>query len=407
MILVGYIAKKVGASSILYGLLGVVVSAVAILAVAWIFSVLPSDFKSPDYEWSKRVGLAMLVFGTAMAALGLLGMATAGAIFLFGAIGIITVAGVMWVVAWIFSKIPEVDVSKIDALTRGIMSPMHAMIDVFKRFMDDIGIDNMIPLALGIGSLSGAWLTLVAALTGQAIGGALASVGNAFGSLVDGLSSMFGGKKSLSPIDLLEKLVGMGPKLLTLANPINQIAKGYATIGFHSANVIKALGALGDLYDKKKRKELELSASAFSKLSMSYESFAKSTKSINIAGVKASTEMFNSLTRLAEANGEDAMSIMADKLMKAVSELSEVVHNLEGAIGEQGKNTGLVGDAISGSIEKFKSAVSSATGSDEQAEAAVDTISSGNMDDVVFMLQNINDSLNGTLRVKTSSNNQW
>jgi hypothetical protein len=330
-------ASKLGFKEMGMGMLAVAASGISLLSTAWIFSVLPDDFKAPPIDWAVNAAISITLFSIPLILLGLVAASGAGAAaILLGAVGVILVAGVIWAVAWIFSKLPTVDISAIDALSRGLMSPMHAMIDVFKRFKDEIGIENMMGLAGGLVMLAGAWLTLVAATAGQAVGGVLSSIGNLGSALIDGFASLFGADKPETPISILDKLLARGKKIGIIAEPIKKIGEAFLKITGTSADIIKSMSAIEPITDEYTSAILDNNAASFGKIATAYEKISVASNSINVKGINASTKMFNALARLAEADGEDAMTVMAEKLMEAVRELSDVVENLEGVMSKNG-----------------------------------------------------------------------
>jgi len=296
-----------------------------------------------------------------MLLLGLLASSGGGALVIgLGALGMILIAGVIWAVAWIFSKLPTVDIGAIDALSRGLMSPMHAMIDVFKRFKDEIGIENMGELAGGLVMLSGAWLTLVAATAGQAVGGVLSSIGNLGSALIDGFASLFGADAPETPISILDKLLERGTKIGIIAEPIKKIGEAFLKITGTSADIIKSMNAIEPITDEYTSAVLDNNAASFGKIATAYEKISVASNSINVKGINASTKMFNALARLAEADGEDAMTIMAEKLMEAVRELSDVVENLEGVMSKNGSQSKSLFEKLG---SKFEEVVKGSTAS--------------------------------------------
>ncbi len=103
--------------------------------------------------------------------------------------------------------------------------PFNAMVDLFKRFKDDIGIENMGGLAAGIGKLALAWLGLGAALAGSAAGGVLSSIGGLASAAFDGLTKLFGGNVEMKPSELLRFLVKNSQTLLVTAETMTAISK--------------------------------------------------------------------------------------------------------------------------------------------------------------------------------------
>jgi uncharacterized protein Yka (UPF0111/DUF47 family) len=392
----------IGIKDIFIGVLASAAVALAIVGVAWIFSVLPGTFNAPPLEWSLKAGLAILIFALPMMALSAFILATGGTgalALLGGAVGMILVAGVIWVVAWIFSKLPTVDVGAIDALSRGLMSPLHAMIDVLKRFKDDIGIENMLGLAGGMVAVAGGWLTLVAAIAGQAAGGFVSSIANLGSSIVDGISGLFGGKKTLTPIDILDKLLARAGRIELLATPIEKVGTAFKRIATFQDDVIDALGAMNSFLGGAVYYNMS-GGNILDNVGKNMKTIASASKGINISAIKASTEMFDSLRALAEADGEDAITAIAKKLMKAVKELSSTVDNLESAVEKMGKGQEKSGNFLTDSIKAMKDSVTSAQ---KEVAAATSNLSKEsskiNLQPVVSALNSIEDRLDQPITV--------
>ena len=83
------------------------------------------------------------------------------------------------------------------------MIPVNAIIDAFVRLKEEVGIQNLLPLAGGLFALAGGWLALTAAMAGQAAGGLFSSAANLGSTIIDGLSSLFGGDAAKTPFDLI------------------------------------------------------------------------------------------------------------------------------------------------------------------------------------------------------------
>ena len=398
-VLIAYAITKagLGAKELGLGLLGVVGVSIGIVTAAWIFSILPDDFKAPPLEWSMKAALSLTLFAIplmligAVAAVPGVGAAAIG----LGALGMILIAGTIWAVAWIFSALPTVDIGAIDALSRGLMSPIHAMIDVFKRFKDEIGIENMGELAGGLVMLSGAWLTLVAATAGQAVGGVLSSIGNLGSALVDGFASLFGADKPETPISILDKLLERGAKIGIIAAPLALIGKSFLEMTGSTGGIIESMNAIEPLTSEHTSSILEMNAASFGKIALAYEKIGVASQTINVKGIDASTKMFNALARLAEADGEDAMTVMAEKLMNAVKELSDVVENLEGVMSENGSQNKSLFEKLG---SKFKDVVEGSAEKVKEIASAPQTVNV-DMGPVILALNEIEDRLNMPLSV--------
>jgi len=372
------VAKLVGIKGLLLGLLGVAAVAIGILAAAWIFSVLPSDFVAPDSDWAFNAALAIFMFSIPLGVIGGLAMLLTPVGLLLGAVGMILIAGVIWVVAWIFSKLPDVNVSAMDKMARGLMSPLHAMIDVLKRFKEEIGIKNMLGLAGGIMAIAASWLMLTAAIVGQAIGG----VGSALGNAASGFINWAAGNEEETPFTILDGLAKRSRSIIKLGKPLGNIARAMSTAGLepfikaiHSVkklshydiespatqlervrDVFKAIGyyagalksAFMPLHILMKKTSTMISLAIHLRIvAAAYGEFAKSTHQTNIPAVWASVAMFNSLSRLAGIANAMVMVQMAvasissnsDRFILALSPISNLTLRVRQQILEQSANS--------------------------------------------------------------------
>ena len=364
-LLISLAAKRIGAKGLVLGALAMIAVAGAILASAWIFSVLPDTFIAPPMDWAIGAAIAITAFTIPLAIVGLLATVLTPVTLLLGAAGIILIAGTMWVVAWIFSKLPDLSaISK--NITDAIMYPVDSMINALGRFKNEIGIENMVPLAGGILAIAGSWLVLTAAMAGQGIGGAIGAIGNAIGEGINKLTEWFGGKKAMGPKDLLELLINKADGLRKIARPMKNIGMGFKGIGLHAASVQRALGALIPFTQEDEVEELSSAAASIMMLAGGYRSIAASTKLMNIDALNASASMFNAIARVAESDGEDLITKISEDLMEAVRQLSETVKNLEAS---NSQNSESMGDSISstltGFIDKIRGKKDEAGGSSE------------------------------------------
>lgn len=354
---------KIGIKELILGTVAVAAVGLAILGVAWIFSILPDEYTPPPLEWAMESAIAITVFAIPVMLLSAFIVATGGTgalALLGGIIGIVLIAGAMWAVAWIFSMMP--DLSSISKnITNALMVPVNAMVDILKRFKDEIGIENLLPLAGGLVAVAGGWLALVGALAGQSIGGLASSIANLGTAIYDGISSLFGGSKTQTPIDLLDALISREPGITKLIKPMKQIGSAFQTVSMATPLVIKGISAFGKFLVEDNAENFERSAKASTELAKAYTKFSAASKTMNVKAIQASTQMFNALTKLAEADGEDAMTVLADKLLQAVKELSEITVDLQEAITAQGAATTGVGDVISGALGKVTEVVTAAT----------------------------------------------
>ena len=82
--------------------------ALSILATAYIFQMLPDEYKTPPIGWTVGAGLSLLAFGLVAALLGLVVQVAGGPVnFLIGALALIVLALVIATVANIFELLPD------------------------------------------------------------------------------------------------------------------------------------------------------------------------------------------------------------------------------------------------------------------------------------------------------------
>lgn len=348
---------------IMLATLGVVAIAGAIVAISWLFSSLTEKSMAPDADWSMKAGLSILIFSVPVLMLAAFMAVTGGtgALFLLGGIiGVVLIATAILAISKIFAYVDWSVFEKAgNAITTAMMSPINGMISALVRIKNELGIENLGSLALGLTQLAGGWLALVAALAGTAIGGVLGAGANMVKTIIDGISSLFGGEKSLSPIQLLDEILSRSSGIIAIAEPMKKVGTYFAIIASRSQGVINGLGAWSIFTDEDKSDNLQKSAKSAEVLAKAYLKFANASKTLNIPGVKASTEMFNSLAKLSDPKVQSAMTILTDKLLKAVKELSDTVVNLQSSVDTQSENTSESGGIISGVLDKFTGAIES------------------------------------------------
>ena len=384
------VTKRVGVKGIGMAALGIVAIAGAILAVSWIFSYLEGvNFVAPPMAWAIASALAITAFSVPLAVVGILATALTPAGLLLGAAGIILIAGAIWVVAWIFSKLPDLSaISK--NFTDAVMYPIDAMITALGRFKNEIGIGNMIPMATGLLAIAGGWLALTGALAGTAVGGLISGIANLGTAIFDGISSLFGGKKTKSPIELLDILVSKAPAIVKLANPIAKLGKGFATVSKYTETVVTGLAAFVPFIEH--TDDLESSAKSVEKIAKGYKTIATSSNIMNVDAIKASARMFEAIADIAKNKGKDPITQISEKLMDAVEKLAKTVKALEASNSENSTSVvdGITG-ALSGLLDKIKG-----TGKEEGETGLVDVQS------IVDAIKELEDRFDSPIRTKTA-----
>jgi len=358
-------SKTIGKLSIgdmLKSLLGVVVASFAVLAVAHLFLMLPGTFTAPPLEWTISAALAIGGFSLLISAVGLIVQSLTPATLLLGALGIIVIAITIVAVGWILSLL-EPAMPALKTVAAGfmdiVMMPLNAVISAYARFKNEIGIENLIPLAVGVAALGGAWLIFSAALAGGDVAGIIGSAAGAIGAIFDGIGSLFGGDQP-SPLDILKELAVIGPQIQTLAKPLITVGAGFAMINKTAAGVSKAFESVTKFVGKTDVDDLTANAKSLSSIANSYVKIANASKTLNIKAIESTTNMFKALTDLAKNKGESAMGVLADKLLAAVKELTGAAKNLEDSVKVQGSNTEAAGNAIGASLTKVNETVANA-----------------------------------------------
>jgi hypothetical protein len=348
----------IGYGGMLKGAIGMVVVALAIVGVAWIFTWMPDSFASaPPIDWSLSVALALVAFTVPALIIGLIATSGVGAVgILLGVVGMIVIAAGMLAVAWILSAMPDLGaISK--NFTDALMTPINAIIDAFARIKNEIGVENLLSLALGVAALGVAWLVFVGATAGASIAG---GVGNLIGGLLDGIAGLFGGDQP-SPIEILSKLAELAPKIQSLAKPLTAVAKAFGKFSILVAGgAVEKIGKLvnavvvpisEDVADALGitdiNKYLNTYAKTMRSVASSYGQIAAHSNSMNVEAIRASTDMFNALAYLASAGKDNALAQLGDKLILAVKELASMIADFEGTVAEAGDTNNQASSSIS------------------------------------------------------------
>ena len=393
---ISFVAQKAGLKGMLLAGLAIPLIAIGILATAWIFSYLSGvEYISPPANWALGAAVAITIFAIPLLLIGLVASSGVGALgIVLGAAGMILIAGTIWVVAWIFSKLPNLSAIAAN-FTDALMYPVNAMISALARIKNEIGIENLLPLAGGLLAIAGGWLALTAALAGQAVGGLLGSVANVGTAIFDGIAKLFGGGKSKSPIELLDMLIGRTDSIIKLADPINKIGKYFGAISANTEMVVRGITAFAPFIDQKKSEIFEKSAAAAEKLAKAYTSIANSTKMMSIPALQASARMFEAIAKVAQNNGQDAISELAKSLMLAVKELSETVKNLEKS--SEGQTAG-ISDAVSGALSSFIDKIKGTPDETGRMQSSLVDI-----EPLVLAIQELQDRFDTSIRVQVVS----
>jgi len=400
---IALLTKTLGIQTMFMGLLGTAVVALGILATAWIFSAMPDTFIAPPIDWTLKTMVAMALFAVPITIIGAIAMSGAGAAaILLGVVGMIVIAAGIWVVAWIFSKLPDLT-SVSQMLTDALLTPVNGIVDVLARLKNEVGVENLLPLAGGIVAIAGSLLILAGAMAGTAAAGVFQSLGN----VVSGVLDFFTGKQTKGPIDILKDLIAIAPSLPKLSQPLDMIAnamneaditnmvdnltkiakaiKATAIQGAQDPNVTTTIDRLRELSKmsfKDQIEDLEAIAKAYNKI-------ADTTNKINVEAMDSTTNMFKALAYLSQNGGKTAIEALGENLIEAVEELANMIADFEGTVKDQSASNRGVAEQFGGLTDSIKSSVGSffGGGSAEASPAENNAEVARQMRKLVKMLQ--------------------
>lgn len=381
---IALLTKTLGIQTMFMGLLGTAVVALGILATAWIFSAMPDTFIAPPIDWTLKTMVAMALFAIPITIIGAIAMSGAGAAaILLGVVGMIVIAAGIWVVAWIFSKLPDLT-SVSQMLTDALLTPVNGIVDVLARLKNEVGVENLLPLAGGIVAIAGSLLILAGAMAGTAAAGVFQSLGN----VVSGVLDFFSGKQTKGPIDILKDLIAIAPSLPKLSQPLDMIAnamneaditnmvdsltkiataiKATAIQGAQDPNVATTIDRLRELSKmsfKDQIEDLEAIAKAYNKI-------ADTTNKINVEAMDSTTNMFKALAYLSQNGGKTAIEALGENLIEAVEELASMISDFEGTVKDQSASNRGVAEQFGGLTDSIKSSVGSFFGGGGSKEAS-------------------------------------
>ena len=387
-------------------LVAVAVASFAIIIAAIMFQLLDGvKFISPDISWTLSTATALIVFGGVFYLVGegvkKLGPEGTG----YALLGIVAVAISILLVGWILAGLSPV-MGNLKTVASGfvdmLMMPINAIITAFRRVKDEIGIYNLIPLAIGIAALGGAWLIFSAAVAGGDVAGLLGSAANAVGAIFNGISKLFGSGK-VSPLDVLKGLAALAPEIKNLAVPLKDVGIGFAMINSTSGGVSKAFKSVIDFSEIDNTK-FTSNAKSLRSIAGSYTGIANASKVMNIKAIESTTNMFKALTDLAKNKGESAMSVLADKLLKAVKELTGAAKNLEDSVKTQGSNTEAAGNAIGASLTSVQQTVTNVK--KDVSKMTADAKGVLDIEPLILAIQTLEERFNSyiTVRVEVDPN---
>jgi len=403
--LITVIFKKagIGPKEIGIGVLGVIGVAVSILAVAYMFWALPdaeADYKAPEIGWCLGAAAAIFVFAIPVAAIGAIARIPAvGAVgIVLGVVGMILIAAGILAVAWIFSALP--DLTKIgNNITGLLLAPINGIVDVLARLKNEIGVDNLLPLAGGIAAISLSLLLLAGATAGIAAGGLLSAIGSGAKALVDGIAGFFGAEKSKGPLDILDELIKKRDGISLLVEPLENITK--AIVGIisieNATNIatqfiyaihkcaskirllakplvsiaasftqivtqpIKKVQAATHMFKTLSDSSFDKQDKALKSIATSVERISAGSNTMNIEAIDSSTKMFQALAYLSANGRENAVAELGSALVDAIGELGDIM----------GEFANTVSDGIGDTKTMFKNSVNQGTSTNRPSTSSV------------------------------------
>ena len=391
---------KLPLKDLLMGVVGMAAIAVGILAVAWIFSILPDTYNELPMGWVLGTVAALIGFGGVVGTIGAIIMASGGtgiAAIALGVVGMIIIAAGILAVAWILSYIPADKLSSVaKGLTSALLAPVNGIIDILARLKNEIGVENLIPLAGGILAISGSLIALAASVAGVAVAGLGASLANAASSFVDWLSK----SEKQGPMEILEKLVGMHDKILTLSKALQPMASSFASLTRLATldniqnlnNMVQAIvlkdSDMSTFNGYTVSKYFDKYPKFLNSVAVGFRNIAKAQSSMDLDLLSKTTEMIKALAYLNEFGGDTAMEKLGDALINAVKELSAMIQSFAGSVDAQtvsGKEQSGVLSSIMSTLSNFASSFNSGGGS----RTSPSTVNVVNMDEVVDAIEEL------------------
>ena len=395
---------KLPLKDILMGVVGMAAVAVGILAVAWIFSILPDTFTEVPMGWVLGSVVALIGFGVVVGVIGAIIMATGGtglAAIALGVVGMIIIAAGILAVAWILSYVPAGKLAEVaKGLTDALLTPVNGIVDILARLKNEIGVENLVPLAGGILAISGSLIALAAATAGVAVAGLGASIAEAGSAII---SMVTGTKKPDGPIQILEKLTDMASSIQKSANAMKPLSESFKSlIDLATVDNINKLRDLslaplllqGPMYQATGMhmyQYFQEYPKFLKDVAKGFEAIKTAQSGMDMQIMDKTTEMIKALAYLSEFGGDNAMEKLGESLVNAVSELSEMINKFGFEIATQTKN----GAKSSGALEKATGAISSfvskftGDGSDSSSTPQISNSDMGEVVDAIEELQRI------------------
>jgi len=346
-----YTVAKLPLKDMIFGVIGVAAIAVAILATAWIFSILPDSFLAPPMDFTLSAAVALIGFGIVVGIIGALIMASGGtglAAIVLGVIGMIIIAAGILAVSWILSYIPAGKLAQVAAgLTDALLAPVNGIVDILKRLKEEIGIDNLVPLAGGILAIAASLI----ALAGATVGVAAAGLGAAIADTATAFFEKISGKKTKGPLEVLEKIVGWADDMKGASNHINLLADGLGRVirwsDINNLEKVKNMMRVMSPYSFFDQQMLAMAGfktvpefwdghiAYMTNYKTLMHQIAVAQNQMDLPKMQETTKMIKALAYLNEVGGDNAMAKLGDALVHAVGELAKMIGQFSGSVDAQ------------------------------------------------------------------------
>jgi len=387
-------SKFIKSPEMLKGALAMIITAALIVGVAHIFQSLPSDLRFPSEEFSIGAGIAIAVFGAAVAGVGLLVKIVTPAGFAMGALGVLISALTIVGVAWIFSILPESLFTPggiIYKATDALFYFGNGMINLFEKFGNavvDIGLKfinglgnffstlntlDLFKIAGGLAAIAGSMVLLTGALVGSSVSSVVSAGANLVNSVLDFGAGLLNKRNNNStPQGFLEFLIDNESKISIASNSIKLIGNGIKEMveSIPAANTVLQ-NFMNVLIGRKKGSGTfpgvkQTAYTIMDEIVLGFNSMSIQLDKL-VTYKKPLEQMADSMKKFAEGTGEFARainSIQIENLNTLQSSIQNLNTNLtEGLIqrlkqtGEQmnkiSESSGGVGTAVAGAITKI------------------------------------------------------
>lgn len=388
------LSKFIKGPEILKGAFAMIITAALIVGVAHIFQSLPADLRFPSEDFSMGAGVAIAVFGAAVAGVGFLVKVVTPAGFALGSLGVLISALTIVGVAWIFSLLPESLFKSggiIYKATDALFYFGNGMINLFEKFGNsvvDIGLKfinglgdffikldkiDLFKIASGLAAVAGSLVILTGALVGSSVSSIASAGANLVNSVLDFGASFFNKSETRStPQGFLEFLINNQNKINAASGSIKLIGNSLKSIAESVPTAQTALyNFINILVGRKKGSGFfpgvkQTAYTVIDEIVLGFNSMSIQLDKL-ITYKKPLEEMADSMKEFAAGTGSFAAainSIQIENLNTLQSSIQNLNTNLtEGLIqrlkqtGEQmnkiSESSGGVGAAVAGAIGKI------------------------------------------------------